>query len=90
MADFVQTIMVIDNNFSAINTNNVFFLQAVEYAADRFYGEAEEIADIHAGHGQVLATLNWMTTLNNRIEAINIFNIHSQWQTQTFEVAICA
>jgi len=61
MADFVQTIMVIDNNFSAINTNNVFFLQAAEYAADRFYGEAEEIADIH-----------------------------SQWQTQTFEVAICA
>jgi len=36
MADFVQTIMVIDNNFSAINTNNVFFLQAAECAADRF------------------------------------------------------
>jgi len=82
MADFVQTIMVIDNNFSAIIINHVGFDRAGTDSIDR--------RKLVPGAIKVLATLNWMTTLNNRIEAINIFNIHSQWQTQTFEVAICA
>src|SRR5690606_6011007 len=56
VAELFQTLVIVDDDLAAIDADNAFLVQTAESTADRFDGEAEEVADVHARHRQAHGT----------------------------------
>jgi len=47
VAELVKLVVIVDDDFSPIDLDHPFFLQATEGPADSFNGEPEEVTDVH-------------------------------------------